>query len=412
MYRYSTPPTYYDYPTPPRASHPSSKQPSSMYNSYDYVSTYNPTYNLPFKSSEGRSHRRRASPKPFSVDASPYTSSDLRPYRHGYPYPQYQSSAYPTSEDGYRPSSRSRSLKKSSILEPKSHGPTSCTVPAYPRVEPKMESDLCSPKSRGSYKTTSECRPAKSIETTSSIPAGYSAKNWDPSEESIFLLGSVFDANSPGKWIYDLIALITVPYVSTKELACQLRESIPGSRHIGRCIDASTVRHRHNSSSCSCSRYSNRLMVLLERLIQRTIRSKIPSVLSWCFLTRLASALPVGSSDDAGGNSGGPGRPGLPSLSGWPSPVLGLVFAASVTGFAKSRGASRLPSAMAFVFNYVSLVVSADATTPPAVLWTYAFALFVEVSSILTCSSLRGLATYFVVLYADDAFRKYQMGQG
>ncbi|KAI1208126.1 uncharacterized protein F4807DRAFT_452402 [Annulohypoxylon truncatum] len=35
------------------------------------------------------------------------------------------------------------------------------------------------------------------------IPAGYSLKNWDPTEEPIMLLGSVFDSNSLGKWIYD-----------------------------------------------------------------------------------------------------------------------------------------------------------------------------------------------------------------
>jgi hypothetical protein len=35
------------------------------------------------------------------------------------------------------------------------------------------------------------------------IPRGYSLKNWDPTEEPIMLLGSVFDANSLGKWIYD-----------------------------------------------------------------------------------------------------------------------------------------------------------------------------------------------------------------
>ncbi|KAH8887562.1 hypothetical protein GQ53DRAFT_655522 [Thozetella sp. PMI_491] len=35
------------------------------------------------------------------------------------------------------------------------------------------------------------------------IPNGYSLKNWDPSEEPIILLGSVFDANSLGKWIFD-----------------------------------------------------------------------------------------------------------------------------------------------------------------------------------------------------------------
>ena len=35
------------------------------------------------------------------------------------------------------------------------------------------------------------------------IPAGFALKNWDPTEEPIILLGSVFDANSLGKWIYD-----------------------------------------------------------------------------------------------------------------------------------------------------------------------------------------------------------------
>ena len=35
------------------------------------------------------------------------------------------------------------------------------------------------------------------------IPAGFCLKNWDPSEKPIVLLGSVFDANSLGKWIYD-----------------------------------------------------------------------------------------------------------------------------------------------------------------------------------------------------------------
>lgn len=35
------------------------------------------------------------------------------------------------------------------------------------------------------------------------IPKGFSLKNWDPREEPILLLGSVFDPNSLGKWIYD-----------------------------------------------------------------------------------------------------------------------------------------------------------------------------------------------------------------
>lgn len=35
------------------------------------------------------------------------------------------------------------------------------------------------------------------------IPEGYSIKNWDPDEVPIILLGSVFDANSLGRWIFD-----------------------------------------------------------------------------------------------------------------------------------------------------------------------------------------------------------------
>lgn len=35
------------------------------------------------------------------------------------------------------------------------------------------------------------------------IPAGYSLKNWNPEMRPILLLGSVFDANTLGKWIYD-----------------------------------------------------------------------------------------------------------------------------------------------------------------------------------------------------------------
>ncbi|KIW76864.1 hypothetical protein Z517_09308 [Fonsecaea pedrosoi CBS 271.37] len=35
------------------------------------------------------------------------------------------------------------------------------------------------------------------------IPAGFTIKHWDPTEKPIILLGSVFDANSLGKWIYD-----------------------------------------------------------------------------------------------------------------------------------------------------------------------------------------------------------------
>lgn len=64
-----------------------------------------------------------------------------------------------------------------------------------------------------STRTPSKPKPSASSKPTpkateedaerAGIPAGYSFKNWDPTEAPIVLLGSVFDANSLGKWVYD-----------------------------------------------------------------------------------------------------------------------------------------------------------------------------------------------------------------
>ncbi|KAJ0119606.1 vegetative cell wall protein gp1 [Diaporthe amygdali] len=51
------------------------------------------------------------------------------------------------------------------------------------------------------------------------IPPGYSLKNWDPTEEPILLLGSVFDANSLGKWIYDWTVYTHGPSTPISEMA-------------------------------------------------------------------------------------------------------------------------------------------------------------------------------------------------
>lgn len=54
------------------------------------------------------------------------------------------------------------------------------------------------------------------------IPAGFSYKNWDPTEEPIMLLGSVFDANSLGKWIYDWTAFKHGSDIPIAEMAGEL----------------------------------------------------------------------------------------------------------------------------------------------------------------------------------------------
>ncbi|RYN32497.1 hypothetical protein AA0117_g4279 [Alternaria alternata] len=51
------------------------------------------------------------------------------------------------------------------------------------------------------------------------IPSGYSYRNWDPEEEPIMLLGSVFDANSLGKWIYDWTVFFYGPTTPLAEMA-------------------------------------------------------------------------------------------------------------------------------------------------------------------------------------------------
>ena len=54
------------------------------------------------------------------------------------------------------------------------------------------------------------------------IPSGYSLRNWDPSESPILLLGSVFDANSLGKWIYDWTVFRHGPATPISDVAGEL----------------------------------------------------------------------------------------------------------------------------------------------------------------------------------------------
>ncbi|KAI0175037.1 vegetative cell wall protein gp1 [Pestalotiopsis sp. NC0098] len=54
------------------------------------------------------------------------------------------------------------------------------------------------------------------------IPAGYSLKNWDPTEEPIMLLGSIFDSNSLGKWIYDWTVYRHGPGTPISDMAGEL----------------------------------------------------------------------------------------------------------------------------------------------------------------------------------------------
>lgn len=81
------------------------------------------------------------------------------------------------------------------------------------------------------------------------IPAGYSTKNWDPDEAPILLLGSVFDANSLGKWIYDWTVYHHSANAPIAEVAGDLwllLIKLAGKmQRADECLDRITGRHNH-----------------------------------------------------------------------------------------------------------------------------------------------------------------------
>ncbi|OJJ37357.1 hypothetical protein ASPWEDRAFT_107789 [Aspergillus wentii DTO 134E9] len=172
MYHYSTPPpgwSTFDYTTsPPTSPH------------YAYYATQ---FASPFASPRGTSkrHNRKASYAatekpggwqsayaPSFYEATPEYGSSPSPRKHDH-VPAF---------DDMETAKRSRARRQS----------TSTRIPPKPKP------------------ASSSQPPPKATEedaVRAGIPEGYSTKNWDPTEAPIILLGSVFDANSLGKWIYD-----------------------------------------------------------------------------------------------------------------------------------------------------------------------------------------------------------------
>jgi hypothetical protein len=112
---------------------------------------------------------------------------------HGYAYDDPEGSPH------YEPPPRQRRQSSSTPQRPQTARPT--TSPKKPPPIPKA--------------TEADARKHR-------IPPGYSLKNWDPSEEPIMLLGSVFDANSLGKWIYDWTVYHHGPATPIADMAGEL----------------------------------------------------------------------------------------------------------------------------------------------------------------------------------------------
>ncbi|KAJ2985522.1 hypothetical protein NUW58_g5482 [Xylaria curta] len=104
------------------------------------------------------------------------------------------------------------------------------------------------------------------------IPAGYSLKNWDPTEEPIMLLGSVFDANSLGKWIYDWTVYHHGPATPISDMAgemwlllIQLSGKIKRSEEIVPQVRAQENREMIEDFIASGERLTDKLRSLLKR---------------------------------------------------------------------------------------------------------------------------------------------------
>ena len=161
-----------------------------------YMSNTSNAYGRPGTSGEGNGPRRHASKasQPVFVDTSDeaddspnYVYIKPRASHHKSRSDQYSSyyQAY-TSSDSYDsspPRSRARRSSQSTKSRP--------TATKSKSVKPELPKRVA---------TAADAAKAK-------IPAGYSLKNWDPTETPILLLGSVFDANSLGKWIFDWTVL-------------------------------------------------------------------------------------------------------------------------------------------------------------------------------------------------------------
>lgn len=152
----------------------------------EYVEVNGVTYVIPAKSRSRRQHSK------MDEEAFHYTSgydrgrgTDDRYYaqnssrRHPDEHDRFESMHY--YEEPPRRPAHARRASQSIPQRPQTTRPSTSQHKAPPATRKATEADA----------------------RRYAIPKGYSLKNWDPTEEPILLLGSVFDANSLGKWIYD-----------------------------------------------------------------------------------------------------------------------------------------------------------------------------------------------------------------
>ena len=145
-----------------------------------------------------------------AYDPNSYTPTDYRTSlnnRRGSHEQERRRSLTHAASDGDVGTSR-RPRRTSAAIYPYSSSPKNTYYTPIPASRNKPSPEKARPSAIRNQKRPA-AKPPKPPRATPAdaerhnIPAGYSLKNWDPAEEPILVLGSVFDANSLGKWIYD-----------------------------------------------------------------------------------------------------------------------------------------------------------------------------------------------------------------
>ncbi|TQV97849.1 hypothetical protein V2A60_006431 [Cordyceps javanica] len=123
-------------------------------------------------------------------------------YPNGYDYPAYGGGAATPGPERFAPREPPQTPRF------QTRPPTSFSHARHASMATPKRPSTARPQSSHRSKARPEDLPAprKATEADAKahrIPAGYALKNWDPDERPILLLGSVFDFNSLGKWIFD-----------------------------------------------------------------------------------------------------------------------------------------------------------------------------------------------------------------
>ncbi|GJC81191.1 vegetative cell wall protein gp1 [Colletotrichum tofieldiae] len=167
----------------------------------EFIEVDGRTYVLPAQSSRQRTKRH-------SVQETYHYQDAGRGYATDYHYPTQSGFAYIERE--------------TQPYEPRASRPTANTHARRSSASVPQRPSTTRPASSHTKKPPPSRQATEADAKKHKIPPGYSLKNWDPTEEPILLLGSVFDSNSLGKWIYDWTVYHHGPATPISDMAGEL----------------------------------------------------------------------------------------------------------------------------------------------------------------------------------------------